>query len=102
MAKRRSRRRMSKGNRLGMVLIAIMVIILLIVLLVQSQELSRQNEAYLAEKAELEQQIKDEEIRAEEIEKLEEYVDSTEYIEKIAREKLGLVYEDEVIYVPEE
>ena len=99
---KKRRRRMSKGNRLGMVLISFIVVVLLIVLLVQSQRLREQNAVYEAEKAELEQQIRDEEIRAEEIEKLEEYVDSTEYIEKVAREKLGLVYEDEVIYVPEE
>lgn len=99
---KKRRRRMSKSNRLGMVLISFIVIVLLIVLLVKSQELREQNAAYIAEKTELEQQIRDEEIRAEEIEKLEDYVDSTEYIEKVAREKLGLVYEDEVIYIPEE
>lgn len=60
------------------------------------------NNAYQAQKAELEQQIKDEEIRAEDIEKLRDYVESDEFIEKMARDKLGLVYEDEIIFKAEE
>ncbi len=99
MAKRR--RRPSKSNRRGMVAIAAVVMVLLIGLLAQSQKLSTQNEQYAAQKSELEQQIKDEEMRAEEIENLKDYVNSTEYIEKIARDKLGLVYEDEILFKAE-
>lgn len=40
-----------------------------------------------------------EEARADETEKLKDAVDSDEYIEKIAREKLGLVREDEKIFI---
>ena len=40
--------------------------------------------------------------RAGEIENLKDYVNSTEYIEKIARDKLGLVYEDEILFKAEE
>ncbi len=100
MTKRK--RRASKSNRRGMIVIAGIVAVLLIGLLMQSQKLSRQNAAYEAEKSELEQQIKDEEVRAGEIENLEDYVETTEYIEKIAREKLGLVYSDEIIFKAEE
>lgn len=85
-----------------MVLIAAIVAVLLVGLLTQSQELRRKNISYEKQKEELEQQIKDEEVRAGEIEKLEDYVDSTEYIEKMAREKLGLVYPDEIVFRAEE
>lgn len=71
---------------------------MLVGLLVQSQKLSAQNEKYEVRKVELEQQIKDEEMRAEEIENLKDYVNSPEYIEKVARDKLGLVYEDEILF----
>lgn len=99
---KKRKRRMSKGNRLGMVLISFIVIVLLTVLLVQSQRLREQNAAYERELEELNQKKRDEEIRAEEIKALEEYVESTEFIEKMAREKLNLVYEDEIIFKPEE
>ena len=44
------------------------------------------------------QQIQDEKVRAGEIKDLQKYIDSDEYIEKIARDKLGLVYKDEIIF----
>ena len=40
--------------------------------------------------------------KAEEIEKLSAYVQTKKYIEDMAREKLGLVYEDEIIFRPSE
>ncbi|MCI8319341.1 MAG: cell division protein FtsH [Lachnospiraceae bacterium] len=84
-----------------MVAIAAVVMVLLLSLLVQSQNLSAQNEKYEARKAELEQQKRDEELRAEEITKLKDYVNSPEYIEMVARDKLGLVYSDEILFVAE-
>ncbi len=82
--------------------IAFVVMVLLIALLVQSQNLIRKNQQYTERKEELEQELKDQEIRAEEIENLKDYVNSTEFIEKVARDKLGLVYEDEIIFKAEE
>ena len=95
------RKKPSSSNRRGMVAIALIVMILLVGLLVQSQKLSSQNRQYEAKKSELEQRISDEELRAGEIENLDDYVNSTEYIEKVAREKLGLVYEDEILFQAE-
>ena len=95
------KRRPSSSNRRGMVAIAAVVMVLLIGLLVQSQKLGEQNQKYESQKLELEQQIKDEEMRAGEIENLKDYVNSTEYIEKVARDKLGLVYRDEILFKAE-
>ncbi len=91
----------SSSNRRGMVAIALIVMVLLVGLLVQSQKLSMQNRQYEARRDELQEQINDEELRAGEIENLNDYVTSTEYIEKVAREKLGLVYEDEILFQAE-
>ncbi|HIR13342.1 MAG TPA: septum formation initiator family protein [Candidatus Choladousia intestinavium] len=100
--RQRRKRRASKSNRRGMMGIAFVVMVLLIALLVQSQNLIRKNQQYTERKEELEQELKDQEIRAEEIENLKDYVNSTEFIEKVARDKLGLVYEDEIIFKAEE
>lgn len=91
-------KRVRKNNRRGMMGIAAVVLLLLVVLQVQSQKLIRKNDAYRIQKTELEQEIQDEKVRAGEIKDLQKYIDSDEYIEKIARDKLGLVYEDEVIF----
>ena len=37
----------------------------------------------------------------EEINGLEEYMKTDEYIEKVARDKLGLIYPDEILIKPE-
>lgn len=97
MAKKR-RRRASSSNRRGMAGIAVVVMMLLAVLLVQSHKLEAKNTSYAAQMAQLQEQIEEEQIRAEELEKLPEYTESREYIEKTAREKFGLVYPDEIIF----
>ena len=94
-------KRARKNNRRGMMGIAAVVLLLLVVLQIQSQKLIRRNDAYRIQKTELEQEIQDEKVRAGEIKDLQKYIDSDEYIEKIARDKLGLVYEDEVIFKAE-
>ncbi len=48
---------------------------------------------------ELKSQIEYEQKRAEEVDALKEDVDSYEYIEKIAREKLGMIRKDEIVFV---
>lgn len=48
-------------------------------------------------KSALEKQIIEETERSVEIKNIEAYVQTKRYIEKMAREKLGLVYEDEII-----
>lgn len=61
------------------------------------QELQNKKEilsTYKKEKKSLKEQQKD-------IEDLKEYVNSKEYIEDMAREKLGLVYKNEVIFEAE-
>ncbi len=96
------KRRVSGGNRAGMAVIGSIVCLLILVLLMQSMKLKRKIVSYQASNASLVEQIQEEKDRTEEIEKLPEYIQSDEYIEKVAREKFGLVYEDEIIFKPEE
>ncbi len=66
--------------------------------------LKRGEEQRLAEKEakvhRLEQLIQEETERSENIAEYKAYVQTTSYIEEVAREILGLVYRDEVIFVP--
>jgi cell division protein DivIC len=50
----------------------------------------------------LQSRIDEQEERAVDINNLKAYVQTKKYIEDIAREKLGLVYEDEIIFEPED
>ncbi len=97
-----NRRPVSKENRRGMVLIIMVVCILIIALAVKCRSLADKNDAYADQIEELEVKISEEEGRSESIAKLRDYSNTKAYIEKVAREKLGLVYPDEVIFVPSE
>ncbi len=57
------------------------------------------NKAYLAEKAELEDEIEQEEKRNAELSMEGDYYKSDEYYEKVAREKLGLVMPNEILFI---
>lgn len=49
--------------------------------------------------AELKEQKAYEQKRGEEIDRLKQNSDSDEYIEKIAREKLGMIRKDEILFI---
>lgn len=49
----------------------------------------------------LESQIEAESARAEELEEYGKYVNTKQFVEEIARDKLGLIYPDEIIFKEE-
>ena len=96
MGKRRTRlSRERKIMKNTMMMILLVVCILFAALFIGGYRLNKKIDSALATKAELEDQIKDEEARKEE---LEEYMNTDEYIREVAREKLGLVDEGDIIF----
>ncbi len=69
-----------------------------ITLTVRGNALNQQIQQNSLKESALEQQLEDETKRTEEIQELEQYMQSDEYIEKIAREKLGLLKENEILF----
>lgn len=60
--------------------------------------LRQKNRTYQAREEALEESIAEEQERAAEIEELEAYTKTKKYVEDVAKDKLGLVYEDEIIF----
>ena len=85
-------------NRLSMWIAALIVGALIMVVLVTCGSLYRRLHSNKERIEELQSEIAKEEQRADEIEEYKQYTKSREYIEEVAREKLGLVYEGEVIF----
>ncbi len=103
MARRRVAFRSKKRqNRLGMVLVSIVVILLFAVIMVKSIDLKEKKAAYDEKEVQLEQQIEDEKARTEELIEYEKYTKTAKYVEEVAKDKLGLVYEDEIIFESED
>lgn len=64
----------------------------------QGQRLSNRLAANEQKTVELQQQIESENQRTEDIDNMQEYMQSDEYAEKVAREKLGLVKDGEILF----
>ena len=96
--RRRIAYRKRPQNRFGMFLVSLVVILIMISVAIKSVELQQKVDAKTAEIEQLESQIAAEEERKQEIEKFSKEVQTKGYIENIAREKLGLVYEDEILF----
>lgn len=85
-------------NRFSMFLVTLVVVLMMILVQGGSVKLQEKIDAKKAEEAALAAQIQEEEERALEIEKFGKEVQTKGYIEDVAREKLGLVYEDEILF----
>lgn len=88
----------NRNNKVGILSIMVVMLMILVVVSFQSVDLRAENKVRTKRLEELETSIKQEEERAEEIEELKNYVTTKKYIEEVAKEKLGLVYEDEIIF----
>lgn len=93
--------RKRRQNYFGMFLVSVVVVMMLIVVAFNSVELMAKKGAYQQKEASLKEQIAAEEERAREIEEFEKYTHTKKYIEEVARDKLGLVYEGEILFKDE-
>lgn len=88
-------------HRISVVSISCVVLLLMVILGVGSLSLQEKNRNYKAQEALLQEQIAAEVAREEEIAELEEYVGSDKYVEDVAKEKLGLINPNEIIFKAE-
>lgn len=95
------RQKKKKQNRLAMFAITLVVAALLAVLGLQTMRLEQRRDEYNTRRAAVEKQLDEQKARAEDLEAERLYVQTTDYIEKMARERLGLVNPDEIILKPE-
>lgn len=98
--KSRARKRILHHKQ-SILMISGVMLFLVVVITVGGMSLKAKNAAYQEQQEELQSQIDEAKERADEIDDLEEYVGSDSYTEEVAREKLGLVYPDEIILEPE-
>lgn len=96
--RRRKRKDGLRKNRRSVMMISLVIVTLGAFVLCCGISLQEKNEQYLAKEVELQQLIDAELERAEEIEALREYVGTDEYVEMVAKEKLGLAYENEILF----
>ena len=99
-SKMKRRKRLRK--HLGSFAIVGVVLLMLVFVFVGSLSLRASNAKKQDHIEELEAQIAAEEEKSEEIEEYSKYVQTKKYAEEVAKDKLGLVYEDEIIFKAED
>lgn len=87
-----------RQNRLGMFLVSAVMVMLLAVVTVNSFLLKQKQDEYIAREAELDALIVAEQERTVELEEFRKYTQTQAYIEELAKEKLGLVHEGEIVF----
>ena len=87
-----------KGKKKSLFLVSLVVLMIMVVVAVRSVELQRKIAGYDTQIASLSAQIDAETARAEEIEEYRKYTQTKAYVEEVAKDKLGLVYEGEILF----
>ncbi len=82
----------------GRASITFIVIFLLVVMSIQIIRLYEKDQEYIAREAELTEQLDQETKRQDKLTEYEDYIGSQQYIEDTAKSKLGLLYENEIIF----
>lgn len=92
------RRHRRRKRRTGMGILFILVIAIFSTINIARARLDDQRTKLLTQKAELEQKIAEEEENASNIAELSAYVQTKKFVEETAREKFGLVNQDDVLF----
>jgi cell division protein DivIC len=96
----KKKRRRKQKIRKGLPVIFVVVIIFCVCAGVKMNSLRAEKNELAEKQSMLEKEIESEEQRAEELEALEKYMQTKKYMEEVARDKLGLVYPDEILIEP--
>ena len=97
-ARRRKKERL--GNRMALIGITGVILSMAVVVSIKGATLQDKDLEYMVKEENLEAQKAKEKDRAAELEERRIYVQTKQYIEEVAKEKLGLVNPDEVILKP--
>ena len=95
----RSRRPANLGS---MMLVTVVVAMILCVVFFKNRELNEKKAVYEKREQYLLEKIEEQNARSEEIEEYRKYMQTKQYIEDMAKSRLGLVYKDEIIFKAED
>lgn len=90
-----------KQNRFSVMLVIIVLIMMMAVVSYNKHSLKQRQEVYLKQEQMLLEEIEKEKARSVEIAEYGKYTKTKKYAEEVAKEKLGLVNENEIIFKTE-
>lgn len=104
MARRNTKRQKADktDNRLAVFMVGIVIVFMAFIINARIKKIDKKLETYNQKISLLEEQIKEQEERKTQLESKEIYVKTDEYKIEVAKEKLGLVFPDEILIKPSE
>ncbi|MDR0949600.1 MAG: septum formation initiator family protein [Lachnospiraceae bacterium] len=102
MAKLKAAFQRQRQNRLNMFWVSFVMLMIVVVVMVKSRDLRTKIEEKVQQEQALTEQMEAQQLRAEEIEEYRKYTQTRKFIEETAKDKLGLVYGDEIVIRGEE
>lgn len=94
MAAKKQRRRRKPRT----ISITLIVMVFALVMAIQIYQIKQKNDEYSAREKELREEYEAETQRESELDELERYMNSSEYVEDVAESKLGLTYENQIVF----
>ena len=95
-------RQTSKDKNREVMIISTVVIALVVALAIHTKTLRKTDEMLAAKEAVLQERLEEESERSEELEEKSIFVQTREFIEQIARERLGLVNPNDTVIRPDD
>lgn len=93
-----TKRARKNNNRAGKICIGMILVAFVITMSVQIVKANQKRQELVERQMELEAQYEEETERKQELEEYEAYTQTNEFIEDEAKSKLGMAYEDEIIF----
>ena len=96
----RKKKKDNLNNRMALVGVTMVVLSLAVAVHIKGIDLKEKDRSYSIREENLEAQVAKEEERAKQLEEYRVYVQTKQYIEEVAKQKLGLVKPDEILLKP--
>ena len=100
--RRRAAFRREKSNNASMLGVLGVLLMVFVTVGVSSASLINKNTSLEERRVALMEEIERQQAYTEELEQLKKYTKTKKYAEEVAKQKLGLVYADEIVFKPEE
>ena len=102
MARKKAAYRKRQQNKFSMLLVTMVLVMIMIVVSISGRKLREKIDAVSETQTRYERLLQEEEKRKQDIEEFGKYTQTKKYVEEVAQDKLGLVYEGDIIFKQEQ
>ena len=102
MARKKAAYRKRQQNKFSMLLVTMVLVMIMVVVSISGRKLREKIDEVSETQTRYERLLQEEEKRKQDIEEFGKYTQTKKYVEEVAQDKLGLVYEGDIIFKQEQ